>query len=372
MKIERVKLLEKTKKVVIKIGSSLLTSKEGKFTTKYIKKIIPQIVSLHKKGLEIVIVSSGAISCGMNKLTFSQRPKNIPIKQAIASIGQIQLMRIYQALFNKYKLTIGQILVTQPDFSNRISYLNIRNTLSTLLKLKIIPIINENDSVAVEEIKFGDNDILSALITNLAQAELLIILSNIDGFYTDPQKKQGLVKTVEKITKEMEKKAYKTEGITTIGGMLTKLQAAKIVTNSGELAIIANGIIPNILFKIFSGEEIGSFFLPQVKKISSKKRWIAFNLQVKGKIIIDQGAINAIKLKGKSLLPSGIKEIKGNFKAGELVEILDNKENFIARGLVNYDSSEIKKIKGYKTKDIKKILGYNYDEVIHRNNLVVF
>lgn len=356
-------------KVVIKIGTGILTDEAGNFTTTFIKEICRQVSLIIKKGIKITLVSSGSIGSGMIKMDIKKRPKIIPQIQAIASIGQVQLMKLYEKIFAYYNLKIAQILLTKDDFRNRTRYTNAKNTLFTLYNFGVIPIINENDTVAVDEIKFGDNDNLSALVTNLVEAELLIILTDVDGFYNE----KGIIKTIKKITKTLETKATISKKDISIGGMITKLQAAKIVMNAGEYMVIANGKRKNTIIDILNGKEIGTVFMPKQKKMNAYKRWIAFNLPLSGTIIVDDGAMNAIIKNGKSLLPSGILKIEGNFDIGKTVEIATQDGNIFGRGLVNYSSAELNKIKGCQSKEISKILGYKYfDEIIHRDNLVVW
>ena len=374
--MERERIFSLAKRIVIKVGTNVLTNKNKSLNLKRIESIVKEIVALKKLGKEVVLVSSGAIGAGMGKLKIKTKPLTIPLKQAAAAVGQSQLMFIYDKLFRRYKQTVGQVLLTQEDLSDRRRYLNARNTLSSLLSLGAIPIINENDTVAVEEIKVGDNDILSALVTNIVEADLLVILSDIDGLYTgDPKRNKGakLILEVDKITPQIEEMAQGTIMEAATGGMKTKILAAKIVTRAGEAMIIANGTKVKILSKLFSGGKVGTVFLSDMPdKMASRKRWIAFRLSVKGVILLDKGAKEALVEKGKSLLPSGVIGYKGRFQPGDIVSLQDDKGREIARGMVNYSHQDLEKIKGKKTQEIEKILGYKYyDEIIHRNNLVV-
>lgn len=370
------------KRVVVKIGSSSLTINEGQyegqFNKKYIEKIIKELTELHRQGTEIILVTSGAICAGINKLNLKEPAlgrQTIPDKQAAAAVGQSQLMHLYEELFGKYNCIVAQVLLTREDMSERSRYLNIRNTLLTLLKYKVIPIINENDTVAVEEIKFGDNDTLSALVASKVEAELLIILSDVAGLYTgDPRrdKKAELIAKVEEITSEIENIAGREGTKYGTGGMYTKLQAAKIATSAGVTTVITDGAGEKVLSRIIKGEQIGTTFLPKISKISGRKRWIGFAAKTSGVLIIDEGASIAILKKGKSLLPSGILEVEGKFETGDIVVIKTKDNQEIARGLVSYTAGEINKIKGNKTSRIEEILGWRgYDEVIHRDNLVI-
>lgn len=358
------------KRVVIKIGTSILAPK-GELKHQRIKPLVSQIANLVKAGVEVVIVTSGAVGSGMGKLGIGIRPKNLPQQQACASIGQSSLMHLYEVFFKKYNLKIGQILLTRDDIANRRRYLNARNTFFALLKFNAVPIVNENDTVSVDEIKFGDNDLLSALVANLVDAQLLIILSDVDGLYNNATKE--LIRTVERITKDIEMLAGTTQKQTSIGGMSSKLEAAKIVTASGIPLVIANGNASNILPKIVKKDEYaGTYFKPRLTKLTHKKRWIAFTAKTKGALLVDEGAIKALVKAKKSLLPTGITGCLGNFATGDLVSIADKNKNEFARGLSNYSSEELAKIKGLKSDMIEKVLGYkNYDEVIHRDNLVI-
>jgi len=371
----RNKLLRKIKRVVIKIGSTVLTNDKGDLDMRVFAGLSEDISRLKKKGIETVIVTSGAIAAGTRRLGLSERPNTMPQKQAAAAIGQTRLMWNYERFFSEYQEKVAQVLLTHTDLSNRSRFLNARNTLFTLLKYEIIPIINENDSVAVEEIRFGDNDNLSALITNLVGADLLIILSDIEGLYdSDPKGNENarLIPIVEKIDERIEKLATDTKSKVGLGGMVTKIQAAKKVAIFGVPTIIAHGKKVGIINAIFQGSEVGTLFLPDKEKLSSRKYWIAFTLKPKGTITVDKGAREAIVHKGKSLLPSGLDGVKGNFSAGDLVKCVDEAGVEFARGLVNFNSTEILQIKGLKTHEVKKRFGsHSCDEVIHRDNLVV-
>ena len=373
--MDRKGILKDIKRVVIKVGTALIGSSTTGLNFERMEKLVDEIADLRRSRVEVILVTSGAIGAGMRELGLSVRPKTIPQKQAAAAVGQSRLMHLYEQLFQKRGYMVAQMLLTQDDFSDRRRYLNARHTLMTLLKFKVIPIINENDSVAVEEIKFGDNDTLSALVTNLIEADLLILLSDIDGLYTsDPHKRREakLIPVVEEIDSRMEELAGGAGEPTSTGGMYTKLQAAKIVTGSGEPMVIANGRTSHVIQKILDGEEIGTLFPPRGEKIASRKRWIAFTLPRQGKIFIDQGAKEALKLKGKSLLPSGIVKAEGKFNGGDVVSIIDGNDREFARGLSNYSWEEVDRIKGTKTKEIESILGHKpYDEVVHRDNLVI-
>lgn len=372
---DRKALISQVKRVVIKIGSSVLTNENGKILEGVFDEIAKEIFKIKSKGIESIVVSSGAIAAGMKKLGLKEKPKDVLMKQAVAACGQSTLMWYYEKAFSVFGERVAQILLTHDGLSVRKRFLNARKTLFTLLEIGVIPIVNENDTVAVEEIVLGDNDKLAALVTNLIEADLLILLSDIDGLYNkDPRNHRDaeLISVIDKIDEGIEEIAGETLGRTTTGGMKTKIEASKIAAAFGIPTIIANGKRPNTLSEIFSGKGTGTLLLPAKEKLKSRKHWIAFTLKPSGEIIIDDGAKRAIISLGKSLLPSGIKEILGDFETGELVRCLDEGGIEVARGLASYSSDEIKKIAGAKTTDIEKILGYKYsDEVIHRNDLVV-
>ncbi len=361
-------------RLVIKVGSGVITGKNG-LNSRVINSLAEEICALKAQGKEIILVSSGAIAAGMKKTGIRKRPSSVSHQQALAAVGQSILMNSYERAFGKEGQKVAQILVTRDDLNHRGRYLNARNTIFTLLSWNVIPIINENDTVVVEEIKFGDNDNLSAMITDLTGSQLLINLTDIDGLYDkDPRKHPDarLIPVVEKIDKRIMNFASKIPGFLGTGGMASKITAAKKVNLAGIPVIIANGKKKGIIGKIFSGEEEGTVFLPESRTICTRKRWIAFTRTVKGQIIVDKGAELAILKNGKSLLPSGIKAVKGRFSMGDSVAIVNDRDIRLAVGITNYNSTEVEKIKGLKTSMIEKILGYKHDdEVIHRDNLVI-
>jgi len=368
-------IMNKVHRIVLKVGSQVLTAKGRSLSQAVFDRLARELSAAKKKGYEMVIVSSGAIAAGMARLGLLEKPKTIPQKQAAAAIGQSALMWNYERAFTCYGEKVAQVLLTRDDLSNRKRYLNARNTLLTLLGLGVIPIINENDTVVVEEIKFGDNDNLSALVTSLVNADLLIILSDIDGLYDrDPRlsKNAKLIPLVRQVTTEMEKKASGTLSPISIGGMVTKLQAARKAALFGVPMILANGMVEGILERIFQAEDVGTLFTSEVNKLNSRKHWIAFTLEPQGRIIVDDGAKKAILQKGKSLLPSGVLAAEGEFSLGDPVVLVDLQKQEFAKGLSNYGSAEINKIKGLKTTEVENKLGYKYgDEIIHRDDLVV-
>jgi len=375
MNAKRKICFEDAKRIVVKVGSGVLTEHNG-LNLKSLRSISRQICRLADRGLEIILVSSGAMASGTKKIGLSKRPDEIPKRQAVAAVGQAGLIMEYEKSFARYNKKVAQILLTNDDLVNRKRYLNARNTICTLLSWKVIPIINENDTVVVEEIKFGDNDNLAAMITLLMDADILINLTDIDGLYTsDPRKDQDaqLISVVTTIKKDIEKYASDIPGALGTGGMLSKIIAAKKVTAAGIPMLIAGGEKHDILIKLFAGKEHGTFFIPKKEKLANRKCWIAFTLKPKGTIMIDDGAAAAILKSGKSLLPSGIVRVDGEFSVGAAVEFRrESNDEILGTGLVNYCASDIRKIMGLKSGKIKKYLGHkSYDEVIHRDNLAI-
>lgn len=373
----RKKYLKNIKKMVIKIGSSSLTSKAGGLDKVSMKRFVNEVSSLIKRGMEVIIVTSGAIAAGLENLNIKKKPEDITLLQAAASIGQVELMRLYSDLFLTSGLKIGQILLTHEDTTRRKQYLNIKNTIKKLIGLNIVPVINENDSVAVDEIKFGDNDELAALVAILAESDILIILTDIDGMYDKNPRIYSdakLISYIDKINEDIEKAAGGIGSTYGIGGMESKIKAAKICSFSGIKTIIANSRRKNILNKIIAGEDVGTFFAPQtVKKVKSIKKWIAFGMKTKGGIVIDRGAEEAVLNKGKSILAVGVVKVDGKFNKGDTLKVFSLDSKLIAKGISNFSSEDIEKIKG-KNRD--KILS-EFDtsmcsEVIHRDCLVVF
>jgi len=369
--------LKNIKKMVIKIGSSSLTLKTGGLDRANIEKFVNEVSSLAKRGIEVMIVTSGAIAAGLEDLNISKKPQEITLLQAAASIGQVELMKLYGDLFSKNGLKIGQILLTQEDTTRREQYLNIRNTIRNLIDLGVIPLINENDSAAVDEIKFGDNDELAALVSVLAEADVLVILTDIEGMYDkNPRTSRDakLISYIDRIDKNIESAAGGIGSTYGIGGMESKIKAAKICSFSGIKTIIADSRRINVLDEILAGKNVGTFFAPQtMKKVKSIKKWIAFGMKTKGAIIIDKGAEEAVLNKGKSILPVGVVKVSGKFNKGDTLKVFSMDNKLIAKGISNFSSDDILKIKG---KNQKKILSEFSDamcsEVIHRDCLVVF
>ena len=363
------------RRLVVKVGSSLIASAGAGLDSNRIQQLADDLAICWNGGVEVTLVSSGAIAAGMGRLGLHERPRSIPEKQAAAAVGQSALMWHYEQAFSRHRLRVAQVLLTQEDISQRSRYLNARNTLTALLQFKVLPIINENDTVAVEEIKFGDNDTLAALVANLVDADLLVILTDVDGLYTgDPRQDPHAQRLdlVESITPELERLVWEDERPVSIGGMGTKLQAAQKAVASGIPLVIAAGGSPGALQRILQGESVGTYFLPRGDRLAARKRWIAFAAPPQGRLRVDQGAQQAVGMQGKSLLPSGLLSVEGTFEAGEVVGLVDPEGREFARGLTNYDSRDLQKICGEKTTAIAALLGYkSFDEVIHRDNLVL-
>ncbi len=370
----RTDLFNRVKRAVIKVGTGVLTH-DHKSAASVITHLARQISWLMDEGRQVILVSSGAIGLGVIKVGLRERPTDIPHKQAAAAAGQPSLMHAYEKAFGRYRKKVAQILLTRDDLCNRRRHLNARNTLNVLLDWGILPIVNENDTVVVNELKFGDNDNLAAMITHLMDAQMLVNLTDIDGFYDkDPHvhKDASLVPLISKIDRRVEQTACDIPGALGTGGMSSKVQTAKKVITSGIPMVIASGLKPNILKSLFQGKDVGTVFLPGRQKMTCRKCWIAFTLKEKGAIRVDRGAARAICKQGRSLLPIGIMDVDGEFREGDMVGCLDPDGTAFARGLVNYKASDIRKVMGLKTSQIRKRLGHkHYDEVIHRDNLVI-
>ncbi|MDI6631387.1 MAG: glutamate 5-kinase [Thermoanaerobacteraceae bacterium] len=362
------------KRLVVKVGTSSLTHRTGEINLRQIEKLVRELAEVHNEGREVLLVSSGAIGAGMGRLGFKTRPRTIPEKQACAAVGQGLLLQMYEKGFAEYGIVVGQVLLTRGDLADRQRFLNARNTLLTLLRYRVLPVINENDTVAVDEIRFGDNDTLSALVANLVDAELLLILSDVEGLYTaDPHKKPDaeLIPEVTAITPELEALGGGAGSAMGSGGMVTKFQAAQIAGRGGAVMVLAAAAADNVIRRVLAGEEIGTVFWP-TERLKGRKRWILFGATVKGKIYVDAGAARALREGGKSLLPSGIVRVEGHFEAGHSVSVIDPEGREIARGLVNYSAAEVEQIKGANTARIAKLIGAQpYAEVVHRDNLVL-
>jgi glutamate 5-kinase len=368
--------LDDKKLLVVKVGTTLISSPHAFLDSEKMRPIIEDIAELIRQGTKIILVSSGAIGAGMGVLGLKIRPKLLPQKQAAAAIGQSKLMHFYKNLFNDCGLHVAQILLTKDDLDERSKYLNARNTLSALLQYEnIVPIINENDTVAVDEITFGDNDTLAAVVASKMRADLLIILSNVDGLYDcDPRKTDVpvLIEEVNDLTDDLKKMCGTASAETSVGGMTAKLAAARIATLSGIGMILANGEREHILRDISTGTPRYTYFHPKSAGVTGRKRWIAFSSSPSGSVKIDNGARRALVKDRKSLLPSGIVEVTGEFRKGDVIRILGEDDIEIARGLTNYSAKEVRIIKGHHTREIPELLGKeDYDEVVHRDNLAV-
>ncbi|HBT47150.1 MAG TPA: glutamate 5-kinase [Peptococcaceae bacterium] len=367
--------LADTNRVVVKVGTSTLTHQTGKLNLERMERLARELADQVNAGRQVILVTSGAVGAGMGRLGLKERPRTLPEKQAAAAVGQGLLMHMYEKFFGEYGLTVAQVLLTRDDLADRRRYLNARHTFGALLRLGVLPIVNENDTVAVEEIRVGDNDTLSALVAGLVDADALILLTDSDGLYTaDPRScpEARLIPVVEEIGPEIEAAAGGGGSTWATGGMVTKLQAARLATSFGIPVVIAGGLLPGRIAGILRGEEIGTLFLPRDHRAHGRKKWLAYGPVAQGKIWVDAGAARAIIHRGKSLLPGGITGVEGNFEHGSLVSILGPDGKEIARGMTNYSAEEIKRIQGKKTGEILAILGRkDYDEVVHRDNLIV-
>lgn len=363
------------KRIVVKVGTSTLTYGTGKLNLDQIEKVVRELSDLANQGKEIILVSSGAVGAGMARLGLKDKPKTMPEIQAAAAVGQGILMHTYEKLFGEYGQIVAQVLLTREDSVMRKRYVNSRNTLMSLLAMKVIPVINENDAVAVDELKIGDNDTLSAMVASIVDADLLIILSDVDGLYTaNPQScaDARLIEEVTDITAEIEALAGGPGTPTGTGGMHTKIQAAKIAVNSGVVMVIASGGRSGVIREIVNGVKLGTLFLPKENRLHIRKRWLAFGARVHGSVTVDKGCEKAILKGGSSLLAAGIKAVDGNFEHGNTIRILTAEGREIARGIANYNAAEARRIMGAHTNEIAAILGDKpYDEVIHRDNLVL-
>jgi glutamate 5-kinase len=369
------RILRRARRVVVKIGSQILSSSAG-IEEARLRALVGDLAGLHEQKKEIVVVSSGAVAAGMTRLGRKERPKTIPEKQALAAVGQIKLMALYERYFSKFDKSVAQVLLTHEDLANRQRYINAKHTFQVLLESSIIPIVNENDTVAVEEMKFGDNDHLSALAATLLGADLLVILSDVEGIYDrDPRLHADarVIPLIEDMKAVKESIIGPSLSAFGTGGIVTKIGAAEEAAAAGIATVIATGLRPGVLTQVFdAGAEIGTLVLAEENRLTHRKHWIAYNLKPAGEIIVDSGAHDALVQKKKSLLPSGLKEVHGSFGVGECVRCLDLGGREFARGLVNYNAQELNQIKGLHTSNIEKVLGYKaYDEIIHRDDLVL-
>jgi len=365
-------------RIVAKFGTSLITGGTSQLHQETMSNLVGQVAQLHKQGLELLIVSSGAIAAGRSKLGLARTLRGIPFKQVLASVGQSRLMNAYEQLFARHDITVAQALLTKADLADRAGYLNARNTLLALLELKVLCIVNENDVVAIDEIqeaKFGDNDNLSAMVANLIDADLLLILTNIAGLYTaDPHRYPDarLIPEVDRVDARIEALVTDTTNNLGTGGMVTKIEAARLATASGVSVVIADGREPDVILRLAKGEAIGTRFRPMTSKLESRQRWMLSGLSTKGKLVVDAGAALALKKQNRSLLAAGILQVEGKFRRGDIVNIFDPDGSRLGCGITNYSSEDIAVIKGEHSKKIATTLGHDYgSEVVHRNNLVV-
>lgn len=374
MESTRELLLKNVQKIVVKVGTSTLTKSDGQLNIEKIKKIVLELSNLSDKGYDVALVTSGAVGAGMGMLNMPERPKTLSEKQAVSAVGQVSLMHLYQTLFQEHNKVIGQLLLTKGEFSDRRRYLNVRNVCNTFFDKKIIPVINENDAIVADELKVGDNDTMSALVSGLIDADLVIILSDIDGLYNkNPQKYNDakLIELVGDITEDVKNMAGGEGSKFGTGGMITKIIAAEMATKIGTNLVIANGDDPKNITRVVEKENIGTLFVRKNKKISSKKYWLAYGTNKKGIVTVDEGAEKAL-LSGKSLLPVGIRSVEGRFDEGAVIKIENLKKEIIATGITNYSSDEIEVIKGKQSEEIEGILGYQYHaDVVHIDNMLV-
>jgi glutamate 5-kinase len=363
----------RVRRLVVKIGSRVLVNEHQGLDESRLASLVAQMAGERKAGREVICVSSGAVAAGLREMGFKARPTDLPSVQAAAAIGQARLMQLYRNLFGQHNLIVAQVLLTHADLRSRERHLNARNTFSTLLEHGVVPIVNENDTVSVEEIRFGDNDQLSALVAMLVHADLLVMLTTTEGLLTRPPELAGeLVPHVPRVTKEVTAMAGAPASTLSLGGMRSKVLAAEMVTRAGERVVIANGSIDGVVGKILAGENVGTLFEPRTEKLGGRKRWIAFFDHPKGLIRVDDGAGAAVASKGRSLLPVGVTAVEGSFARGEPVRILGPDGSEIARGLVNYSADEVRRLAGRKTSEIAEILGRrDYEEIVHRDNMVL-
>ena len=367
--------LQAARRIVVKVGTSTLTHPNGKLNFSRIEGLVRELADAVNAGKQILLVSSGAVGAGMDRLGWKEKPKTIPEKQAAAAVGQGILMHTYEKLFAEYGQVVGQVLLTREDSVNRRRYANSRNTLLTLLNIGVIPIINENDAVSIDELKIGDNDTLSANVAAIVDADVLIILSDVDGVYsanpqTDPQAR--LLPEINEVTPEVEAMCGGAGTMRGTGGMLTKMAAARMAMNSGIVMVIASGGRDGAVQSILAGKPIGTLFPPRQNRLQFRKRWLAFGARIKGRLKVDKGCAQALLSNGSSLLAAGVKDVEGNFEQGSTVSILNPEGWEIARGLVNNSTDDVRKIMGAHTHEIAEILGHKpYDEVVHRDNLVL-
>ncbi|MCJ7744787.1 MAG: glutamate 5-kinase [Actinobacteria bacterium] len=366
--------MENIRRMVVKVGTGTIAEESGRISRVRVTGLVDQVVSARNRGIDVALVSSGAIAAGMEKMGYERRPSDMESLQAVAAVGQGILVHIYADIFGASGVPVGQVLLTQYDMTPRQQYLNARQALERLFEMGVVPIVNENDTVATEEIKFGENDLLAALVASLTGADLLVLLTDTAGLHTaDPRKHEGatLLRRVERITDDIQELGGEAGGRLGSGGMSSKVQAAKIAVSSGVHAIIADGRSTGIVSDILDGKEVGTYFPPSAK-VSSKKHWIGYAKMSSGSLVIDDGAAKAIMEAGKSLLPAGVVEAEGEFQVGDALDIVDRKGKVIGRGLSNYDAAEAKRIMGLRSDKIAEIIGERAEEMIHRDLMVVY
>ena len=366
--------IKNSKRWVVKVGSSLVTNNGLGLDLQAIEGWASQLVAMQKSGLHVVLVSSGAVAEGVTRLGLKSRPKQVHIQQAAAAVGQMGLVQAYESCFMRHGVHAAQILLTHDDLSDRTRYLNARSTLTTLLDMAVVPVVNENDTVATAELCFGDNDTLAALVANLINADVMVLLTDQDGlFNVDPRidPNANLVATASAKDNSLSAMAGQGSSLGR-GGMLTKLSAARLAARSGTNTIIANGKEQQILSRLLQGEELGTLLEADDEPVTARKQWLASQLTLKGKLVLDAGAVKVLKNSGKSLLAVGIKQVSGRFNRGEVVSCLDESGSEIARGLVNYTAAEIEILKGQSSNNIERLLGYaGEEEIVHRDNLIL-
>ena len=363
------------RRLVVKVGTNLLAAPGSPLDEARLASIVDQIAALVRDGRQVALVTSGAIGCGMAELGMKSRPQTLPLSQAAASVGQGVLMAHYERHFRRHGLHAAQILLTHEDFDSRERYLNASNTIHALFELPCVPVVNENDTIGTAEIRFGDNDRLAALLTHLIRAELLVLLTSVPGLYAEPPGQGGpgrVLDVVERVDEAVERLVYEEKTPLGLGGMKSKLDAARIATEAGEAAVIADGRQPDVILRLMAGEPVGTLFLPSGGRLSSYKRWLRFTSRPRGSLRVDAGARAALERRGKSLLPSGILAVEGQFERGDVVRINGPDGEEFARGLSNYSHGEVERIKGRRTGEVEGILGCKpYDEVVHRDNLAL-
>lgn len=386
--VDRRAQLEGVRRIVVKVGTNVLTRETGEMGLGRIHTLIEDLVDVRRRGLQVILVSSGAISMGMERLQIVERPQNLPDKQACAAVGQIRLMSVYEQAFNRFGIPMAQILLTEEDFANRVRYLNLRNTISRLLELGVMPVINENDTVSTSEIEnrvlggldssvFGDNDRLSALVMSKLGADLLVLLSDVDGLYPWSAGAQGgsspaeapPLSVVRRITPEIEAMSREGNGRGR-GGMISKLRSIKVALEGGGIAVIANGTRSGILQQVLAGDEVGTLFLPR-RKITSRKRWIAHASATRGKVVVNQGACDALVQRHSSLLFAGVTDLEAEFRRGDVVSVILEGNGEFARGIVNYSAEDARPLLGKRSSEVLEVPGMDYEELIHRDNIVL-